>query len=236
MPLVTINGQIGSGAREVGRVVARLLNADYIDRLILVEAGRRVGATVSALAEKESRPRGLMDRLVEVLQRALERSAAAGAGGEPFLWPMWDALNAEPYPEAARGPITRAQEVDDLRFFQVIKEVIQDIARGGNAVIIGRAGNLILRGTPGALHVGLVAPMDTRVRVIMERERLERPQAERYIAEQERARTAFFRRFFKASPDDPLLYDVIFNTGRGTFEQVAQGIADLALRYTTPTA
>ena len=48
MNVVTLNGQLGGAAREVGQEVARRAGADYVDRLLLAEAAKRVGATVSA--------------------------------------------------------------------------------------------------------------------------------------------------------------------------------------------
>jgi hypothetical protein len=53
MPIVTIQGQIASGGEEMGPEIARRLGIDYIDRIIMAEAGKRVGATVEALEEKE---------------------------------------------------------------------------------------------------------------------------------------------------------------------------------------
>ncbi|MBI2935334.1 MAG: cytidylate kinase family protein, partial [Chloroflexi bacterium] len=68
MPVITINGKIGSGVREIGSLVARILNIDYVDRLVLSEASKRIGATVAALAEKEARITPFRQRLGRVLQ------------------------------------------------------------------------------------------------------------------------------------------------------------------------
>ena len=38
MAVVTFHGQVGAGSNEVGLATARLLDADYVDRLILAEA------------------------------------------------------------------------------------------------------------------------------------------------------------------------------------------------------
>ena len=87
MAVITINGQIGTGAPEISSEVARLLGIDYVDRLILAEAAKRLGATVEALAEREQRPLTRGDRIARFLQSALERSAAAGTGGDPYFGP-----------------------------------------------------------------------------------------------------------------------------------------------------
>ncbi|MBI4233002.1 MAG: cytidylate kinase-like family protein [Chloroflexi bacterium] len=228
MPVVTINGQIGSGARPIGIEVARTLGVDYVDRLILAEAGKRVGATVAALAEKEQRTRTFGDRLARVVQTALERSAVAGTGGDPFFGPGVDALVLRPYPEGAHEPITRAQELDDLRFFQVLSEVIRDLAKTGNVVLIGRGANLILQGWPRALHVGIVSSTKQCVEAIMQREHLDRAAAERFVTEQEKARVVYFRRFFKTHPDDPHSYHMVLNTALLSSTRVVEAIASAA--------
>ena len=87
MPVITINGQMGSGAPEIGAQIAQLLKIDYVDRMIIARAANRLGATVEAVAEREQKPLTRTDRIARFLQGALERSAAAGAGGDPYFGP-----------------------------------------------------------------------------------------------------------------------------------------------------
>ena len=54
MSVVAMSGLTGGGARVLGPLVAERLDADYVDRLILINAARHVGATVEALAEREA--------------------------------------------------------------------------------------------------------------------------------------------------------------------------------------
>lgn len=230
MPVITLNGQIGAGGQEVGPRIAQALGLDYVDRLILAEASRRVGATVSALAEKEARPTRLMERLAWAIQRTLERSALMGTGGDPFLGPSLDPLLSQPYPEGTHEPATRSQEVDDRRFHTVVSEVIREVARAGNVVILGRASNLVLRDHPEALHVGLVAPREDRARRLAQREGIPLGEAERRVGEQEQARQAYFRRFFRVPADDPLLYDLVLNTARLTLDEVVETVVEVARR------
>ncbi|MDE2968988.1 MAG: cytidylate kinase family protein, partial [Chloroflexota bacterium] len=59
MTVITLNGQLGGAAREVGMEVARILEIDYVDRVLLAEAAKRVGAPVAALEEKEEEDHSL---------------------------------------------------------------------------------------------------------------------------------------------------------------------------------
>ena len=228
MAVVTITGLRGSGAPEVGAEVARILNADYIDRLVLAEAAKRIGATVEAVAAKSERPQGRRDRLAQFIQTLLERSAAAGTGGDPYFGPGLEVLLGRDYTEIPSEPITRAQEIEDSRFIEVTRAVIQELAHEGHAVFIGRGHNIILKDTPGALHVGLVAPLEARVRLIMERGGLDEKGAEKHIVEFDRARIAYFKKFFNVHPDDPLSYHMILNVGMLPRPMAAQIICQAA--------
>ena len=225
MNVVTLNGQLGGAAREVGQEVARRTGADYVDRLLLAEAAKRVGATVSALAEKELEHLSLGNRLTRLIQTAFERSAYTGSGGDPFFGPGVDALLIRPYPEGAEEhEVTNSDEVDDQRFFQVISETIKDLAKEGNVVIIGRGSNFVLKDSPDVLHVGVVATLEFRIGMTMQRNGIDRAEAENYIADEEWSRISFFKKHFKANPDDPILYDMMVNPGKLGIETSANVI------------
>jgi cytidylate kinase len=211
MAIVTIQGQIASGGEDMGPEIARRLGVDYIDRIIMAEAGKRVGATVEALEEKEQSVPSLGARVGHLFQRALEHSAYSGTGGDPFFGIGMDALLTTPYPEEPPELVDQPHQVDDERFFQVISEVIHDLASDGNVVILGRGANLILSDTPKALHVGVVAPLPFRINRFMRREGITQAEAERGLAEQEKARADYFERHFKVRYNDPTLYHLIVN-------------------------
>ncbi|MBI2855369.1 MAG: cytidylate kinase-like family protein [Chloroflexi bacterium] len=214
MAVVTINGEYGSGAIEIGAMVAQLLEANYVDRLILVEAAKRIGATVETLAEREQHHRTFGERLSRILQNLLERSAVAGLGGE-FSPVVMDTILSHPYEEASTRPASSAQEMDDDKFVKVTTEVIRDVAREGNVVIVGRASNVILKDVPGIFHAGITTPHEKRVSVIAHRENIaDAATAEGMAREGERARMELYRKVFKAfkvSPEDPSLYHILIN-------------------------
>jgi cytidylate kinase len=139
-----------------------------------------------------------------------------------------DALLTAPYPEDSPEPVDQPQDVDDERFFQVVSEVIRDLAKDGNVVILGRGANLILKEAPGLLHVGVVAPLAFRIERFMQREGVDRAAAERLLANQEKARVAYFNRHFKVRYNDPTLYHLIVNPALMGMEAAADLIVAAA--------
>jgi len=212
MAIVTFNGPIGAGGNEIGIKVARLLGADYVDRLILAEAAKRIGLSVEVLEIKEQRMIQMRDRIAYFFQTTMERSAMSGAGGEPYFSAGMEYLPSEEYSDLVQEPITAAHRLNDERYIETTSAVIRDLAHAGNVVIIGRGSNLILKDVPEALHVGLVTPPELRIRTIVERENLSWKQAEKYAMDTEKARVIYYKKFFKVDPISPHMYHMILNT------------------------
>jgi cytidylate kinase len=62
----------------------------------------------------------------------------------------------------------------------------------------------------------------------MEREHLDLEEAKEYAEELEQARVAFFRKFFKAHPNDPNLYHIMLNMGKLQHQTAAEIIVHAA--------
>jgi cytidylate kinase len=201
---------------------------DYIDRLVLAEASKRIGATLEAVEQKEARLVRLRDRISRFVQRMLERSALSGAGGEPYFGTGYDILLARDYPELTEGPVSSAQQLDDRHFLEVTTAVIQDLARQGDVVINGRGSNIILKDWPGVLHIGLWAHMDKRVSILMTRHHIHEHEARDLATRMETARKAYFRKFFKADPYHPSHYDLMINMDKFDFTSAANVIIEAA--------
>jgi cytidylate kinase len=223
MAVVAMGGLTGGGGRLLGPVVAQRLGADYVDRLILTNAARHVGATVEALYQREERPPTRGERFSALLQRILERSAVTGAGGDPYFGPGAMAFLTEEFEELPEPTITRGHELEDEKYITAMRSVMTDLAASGNVVIVGRGGSIILRDNPFVLRIGVVARLGDRVARIMERERLGREQANKVVFERDRARAHYFKRYFGIDdPDDPESYHLVINTSDMDMEYAAE--------------
>jgi len=211
MPVITINGPVGCGAVEVGQLVARDLNINYVDRLVLAQAASLSRSPVGVLVNKEQRVDRFRDRLARFLGNVLEHYALYPDDSEPYFSHGVEMLPARTYPELAGEPASLSQKVSDKAFIEAVTAVVKDLHRAGDVVIIGRGANITLADAPGIIHVGILAPLEMRVETIMQRERFTHEQAQAYVAEVEQARVEFFRKFFKVNPNDPNLYHLVLN-------------------------
>jgi len=97
-------------------------------------------------------------------------------------------------------------------YHEAVQRVIEALADEGNVVIVGRAGQIILRDRPDVLHVKVMAPAPLRVQRVARDQGIALDAAQAQVEASDRARRSYLRRYYQARWDDPELYDLIVNT------------------------
>ncbi len=222
MPVITLSGRTASGAREVGPRVASLLDIDFVDQQLMVQAAQRCGVPVGVVAERDERYGSFRQRLASVVNTILERSAASGA--DPLAGPgSLEAVLSLSYAEV--GPGEEEKEFSDQTYLDTVAAIITELAANGRIVILGRGSQMILAEMPRALHVLTTAPKELRCERFAERDGIELAEAKRRVQENDRARAAFYKKFWKTDVQDPCLYDLTVDTSHFTLDQTAELIA-----------
>jgi len=127
-----------------------------------------------------------------------------------------------------KPPFWVSWQIQSRRFLHVIQAVIYNFARRGDIVIVGRGGQILLRDLPGILHLRIVAPFSTRVRIIAEQEKIDEKQALRVIRRNDRDSAGFIRFFFDEDWEDPTLYDLIINMQKISTDMAVDMITSFA--------
>jgi cytidylate kinase len=213
VPVITVSGQLGSGAREIAQSVAAHLELDYVDQEILVEAARELGVSISDVASRDERPSSMGERLAGVMRSLMERSATAGAA-DPMNGGGLELVLTRTYGEAAELPDAEQGAFNDDNYLRTLTSVIRGVAARGNVVILGRGSQAILRDEPETLHVYVALSKDDRIGFLVEKEGMAKADAEKRVKQSDHNRAAFHRRYFKIEAEDPLLYDIVINAGR----------------------
>ena len=202
MTLVTLSAPYGAGGSRVGPAVAERLDLPFVDRAIPTGVAERLALTLrEAVARDES--------VENWLTRALLSFGQVG----PVL-----AGAAPPPTELVTGDAFRA----------ATEQVLHELAAQG-AVVLGRAGALVLAGVPGALHVRLTGPRDARIAQGAELEHLDRETAARHLEESDNAREAYVRHFYRCDPTDAVHYHLVIDSTALPLDACAALIADAAL-------
>jgi cytidylate kinase len=214
MPVITIRGELGSGAPEIAKRVAERLHIDYVDREIIAEVAVRLKYPERRIAAKEM-PAGT---LAERISEALKRSYPPVSGSEGLHMPM-------PYLPAWEIPL------DDPSYLTGLESVIKELAAGQPIVIRGRGSQFILKDYSDAAHFLVVAPLGIRVMRVMSERKLEKKAAKQEITRFDSSRREFIKRYFKTELEDPIHYDLVINTEHLSLEDAASIIIDtLSLR------
>jgi cytidylate kinase len=117
-----------------------------------------------------------------------------------------------------------------------LAEAARQAAARGNVVLVGRGTRQLLRETPDAFHLRLVAPREWRVQRMAG---LEGAAPERVLArclEVDRTRQRFMRYFFGGAALLPDQYDLVVNTGRVPLGDVVAGVAAVVRNGGAPAA
>lgn len=183
--LVTLSAAYGAGGSHVGPRLAQRLGVPFVDRAIAAGMADRLG-----LAEAEA------EKLDEDVERGLDRILNNLAPVADFYGDVDPALlRRSSHHEAAEA-------------------VIREVAASGRAVILGRAGAVVLAGDDRALHVRLDGPVAARVEQAMQIEDIGRDDAERRAKKTDRAREAYVKRYYNCDARDPSLYDLVLDSTR----------------------
>jgi cytidylate kinase len=97
-------------------------------------------------------------------------------------------------------------------FCRETESLLVQAADAGDVVVLGRAGALVLRDRPDALHVRLDGPPQARVIQAMRVEDIDEGEARRRQRNSDRARVDYVKHFYRADPRDPRYYHLLLNS------------------------
>jgi cytidylate kinase len=124
--------------------------------------------------------------------------------------------------------VTRYLTMRHRAYLDMIQSIIYQYASQDRVVLVGRAATVLLSDVPSALHVNLFAPFERRVEALMALEGVTRPLAERIVRESDQDRAGYMKYLFDCDWMDPLLYDLMINTGLVPREHACELIIEAA--------
>ncbi len=210
MPVITISREYGSGAVEVAQRVSEMLGYAYFDKKLMALVASEVGLAaddVVDFSEDNYKVRNFLDRMFDRRRSSVE---------------VWDTDWGVP-------PV-KVETFDEEHSVKLVKDVLLAAYQRDNVVIVGRGGQVVLKEKPGVLHVRLTAPQGARALRVKDRENLTLGEATDLVLRKDQAASAYLKRFYEVEWDNPLLYHLIFNTGKWELEAVAQIVVNALMR------
>lgn len=166
MAVITISRELGSLGDVICDLLCEELGFCRVDKALLLQIAEEAGIDVEAVLKLEE-SFTQRSRLVSGEMTSLYRKQASA--------------------------FDKTGVISDITYAGVLKEAMERYAREGNAVIVGRGSQMVLRDWPGALHVRLYAPEGVRIQRLMAREGLSESEATRQIEQSDEQKRQLIR-------------------------------------------
>lgn len=206
MLTITIGGQAGAGAHEIGAEVSRKLGLPLVRTMAIRKLARRLDASVDAVVRKELAFGSRRIRFANALEYGLYRSAMYG--WDPHLavdFGFWSDSNTD----STKRYLPDQISTDEYRdAFYAISDDLRSI---GGSVVVKRGGCLNLTGSPGVVHVGIFAPLEKREQRLAQRLRVGAGEAAKLVKRFDNDRRAWFSKLADTEPEDRSLYDIVLD-------------------------
>jgi len=125
----------------------------------------------------------------------------------------------------------RVLKLDEARCANLVRSAILAAYQAGNAVIVGRGGQAVLRDKPEVFHVRVQAPLADRIRRMQRQQAIDHSQALDLIQRYDEISAHYLSSLFGIDWDDLSLYHLILNTARISVEAavdiILAGVAHL---------
>jgi cytidylate kinase len=200
MAVVTISRQFGAGGLTLGKMISKKLGYTLFDNEIL-----------QLVAEKANVSKDWVESMEKDVGKPFQK-IIAGLVSKSLV---------------DRVISTEHGYIDEEIYVDILHTIITKIADEGNAVIIGRAGQYILKDRKDIVSILLIADKDHRVEFIEKKYNLTYKQASHLVASEEKRRVNLYRKFGREDYDQPQLYHLVLNMGRVDLETARDLVCQL---------
>jgi len=197
--VITINREVGSGGRTVGRKLAEKLDVKYWDK-----------AVIDGLTQKfELSP----ERIEEI--KAQKKS-----------W--WNDISVyyKTLVNSANLPMEAEVKLDNATMYETEKSILQELASQESCVVAGRTGFMVFRNWPNHLNVFIQASMEHRVQRVMRRQSVGKQKARDIIAKMDATREAYIQKYENTSRYDTRNYQLVITMDGLSEDDAAEIIMD----------
>jgi cytidylate kinase len=196
MAVITISRELGSEGDRIAEMICAELGYRWVDKAMLAQMAQESGMDEEAILA--------LERSIPTRARFTSTDMRSLYSKQPGAWEKKAAL-------------------DDETYRRIVRETMERYATAGDAIIIGRGGQMVLRDHPAALHVHLYAPAELRAQRIAQRTGVSEQEAARRVANSDEEKRLFIRFMHdNANWKDPKYYHLMINTGAVAAEVAAR--------------
>ena len=197
--VITINRELGSGGRTIGRLLSEKLGVPFYDK-----------AVIDGLTQKF----GLSPERIEEI-KAQKKS-----------W--WNDINTyyQTLVNSANMPMEAEVKLDNASMFETEQRILQELATHSSCVVAGRTGFMVFREWPNHLNVFIQASMPHRIQRVMRRQNVSEQEARDIIAKMDTTREAYIKKYEDTSRYDTRNYQLVISMDDLSEDDAAEIIMD----------
>lgn len=203
--VITINRELGSGGRTVGRLLAEKLGVPFYDKAVIKDLQEKYNLTTEEIERLKGRKHSWWADIERILK------IDTGMTMEYYM----------PKKEDAPDLLT----TDEM--FKTETQILRDLAAEKSCVVAGRSGFHVFRNHPNHLSILIQASMDYRVERLVRKQNMTEEEARKTIEQVDKMRENYVNKYTGTTRYDTRNYQLVISADGKTEEE----ITDIIMRY-----
>jgi len=182
--VITINREVGSGGRTVGRKLAEKLGVKYCDKAVVEGLTKKFGLTTERIEEIKAQKKSWWNDITNYYNTLVN---------------------------SAELPMEAEVKLDNESLYETEKHILQELAAQTSCVVAGRTGFMVFRQWPNHLSIFIQASMENRVRRVMARQNVSEQEARSIIEKMDASREVYIKKYEDTSRYDTRNYQLVLS-------------------------
>ena len=201
--VITINREVGSGGRTVGRKLAEKLGVKYCDKAIVEGLTKKFGLSIDRIEEIKAQKKSWWNDITNYYNTLVN---------------------------SADQPMAAEVKLDNISLFETEKRILQELAAQSSCVVAGRSGFMVFREHPNHLNIFIQASMAYRVQRVMRRQNVSEQEARDIIKKLDASRETYIQKYENTSRYDTRNYDLVITMDHLSEDNAVETIIDFINR------
>ena len=202
MAVITISRQFGAGGKTFGKGIADKLGYSFADEDIIERAAVEIHVSDDWKEIVELEPGGKFQRYISKLN------------------PFGESLMERPLNDKQRN-------IDGYKYVELLSTIINQFAKEGDAVIVGRGGQYILENFEGAYHILMIAEQKDRVQFMVDNYPYSYDKAAQVVKRMEKRRENLYSFFGRKDYENLTRYHLTINLSMLSLEKAEELVCGL---------
>ena len=182
--VITINREVGSGGRTVGRKLAEKLGVKYCDKAVIEGLTQKFGLTPERIEDIKAQKKSWWNDITNYYNTLVN---------------------------SADMPMDAETKLDNNSMFETEKRILQELATQSSCVVAGRTGFMVFRNWPNHLNIFIQASLEHRVQRVMRRQNVSEKEARDITERIDASRETYIRKYEDTSRYDTRNYQLVIS-------------------------